>query len=142
MATQPAVSIAADGKPDFITYERRDGVAWIMLDRPQYANAQNAGLLDQLDRAFRAATDDLEVKVIVLGGNGKHFSAGHDLGTPDDDSDQTRDRKAIWHDHVGLKGQSGNMSLNRISISACAAAGRTSPNRPSRWYRAPASQAV
>lgn len=104
MATQPAVSFAVDGQPDFITYERRDGVAWIMLDRPQYANAQNAGLLDQLDRAFRAATDDLEVKVIVLGGNGKHFSAGHDLGTPDDDSDQTRDRKAIWHDHVGLKG--------------------------------------
>ena len=63
MATQPAVSFAVDGQPDFITYERRDGVAWIMLDRPQYANAQNAGLLDQLDRAFRAATDDLEVKV-------------------------------------------------------------------------------
>jgi hypothetical protein len=39
-------------------------------------------LLNQLDDAFRSAVEDDGVKVIVLGGEGKHFSSGHGLGTP------------------------------------------------------------
>jgi enoyl-CoA hydratase len=35
-----------------------------------------------LDDAFVRATNDDAVKCIVLAGNGKHFSAGHDIGTP------------------------------------------------------------
>ncbi|WP_181696091.1 enoyl-CoA hydratase [Nocardia sp. GTS18] len=63
----------------YIRYEVADKIATITLDRPQAANAQNADLLDELDAAWtRAATDD-EVAVIVLRGEGKHFSAGHDL---------------------------------------------------------------
>ena len=45
-----------------------------------------------LDAAFARATDDDEVKVIVLAGNGKHFSAGHDIGTPGRDVDQPFER--------------------------------------------------
>jgi enoyl-CoA hydratase/carnithine racemase len=37
------------------------------------------GLLDDLDAAWTRAADDDEVRVIVLRGNGKHFSSGHDL---------------------------------------------------------------
>ena len=88
----------------FVTYELRDRVAWIMLDRPRYANSQNFRLLDQLDAAFRVATEDPQVKVIVLGGNGKHFSAGHDLGTPDADGNRPRPRTTLWYDHRGLEG--------------------------------------
>jgi len=64
---------------DQILYEVKDRVAVITLNRPEAANAQNAALLEALDAAWGRAAADEEVKVIVLRGNGKHFSAGHDL---------------------------------------------------------------
>jgi enoyl-CoA hydratase len=99
---QKVVPIAAD--PVYVSSETRGSVRWIMLERPQFANSQNFRMLDQLDAAFRAAVDDDAVKVIVLGGRGKHFSAGHDLGTPEKDNDRSRDRKQLWYDHIGREG--------------------------------------
>ncbi len=51
----------------------------ITLDRPESANAQNTQLIDELDSAFDRADADDDVRVVVLAGEGKHFSAGHDL---------------------------------------------------------------
>ena len=63
-----------------VRYSVRDGIAQVTMNRPEYGNAQNSAMTYALDRAFyRAAADD-EVRVIVLGGAGKHFSAGHDIG--------------------------------------------------------------
>lgn len=90
--------------PSYVDYRLQDGVAWITLQRPQYANTQNFRMLDQLDGLFKRATDDDAVKVIVLGGAGKHFSAGHDLGTPERDKHLSRERSALWYDHVGREG--------------------------------------
>jgi enoyl-CoA hydratase/carnithine racemase len=64
---------------DQILYEVSDRVAVITLNRPERTNAQTMGLLDDLDAAWTWAADDDEVRVIVLRGNGKHFSSGHDL---------------------------------------------------------------
>jgi len=64
---------------DQILYEVTDKVAVITLNRPQVANAQTMELLDDLDAAWTRAVADDEVRVIVLRGNGKHFSSGHDL---------------------------------------------------------------
>ena len=64
---------------DQILYSVSDGVAVITLNRPERANAQTMGLLDDLDAAWTRAAEDDEVRVIVLRGNGKHFSSGHDL---------------------------------------------------------------
>ncbi|MGC4252675.1 MAG: enoyl-CoA hydratase [Sphingobium sp.] len=90
---------AVEAQPEFVTYKVEDGVAWVMLNRPQYSNAQNYRLLAQLDASFKRAVEDDEVKVIVLGGEGKHFSAGHDIGTPEKDSDMARERTTLWWDH-------------------------------------------
>jgi enoyl-CoA hydratase len=58
-----------------------------------------------LDAAFQRAVDDDTVKVIVLAGAGKHFSAGHDIGTPGRDIDVHYENEAIiWWDHVGREG--------------------------------------
>jgi len=68
---------------EFISYETVDDgtIARIMLDRPDARNAQNRGMLVELDEAFRQAEADDQVRVIILGGNGKMFSAGHDMGS-------------------------------------------------------------
>ena len=90
--------------PEFVTYTVGEGVAWVLLNRPQYGNAQNYRLLNQLDAAFKRAVEDDGVKVIVLGGEGKHFSAGHDIGTPEKDSNFQRERVHLWWDHTNKGG--------------------------------------
>src|SRR5215467_12219429 len=62
-----------------VRYEADGPVCTITLDRPDSANAQNTRLLDELDAAFDLADADDDVRVVVLAGEGKHFSAGHDL---------------------------------------------------------------
>jgi enoyl-CoA hydratase len=88
-----------------VRYERRGPVAVVTMDRPDYRNAQNSKMTYALDAAFYRAVDDDEVKVIVLAGEGKHFSAGHDIGTPGRDVTQSFERKAtLWWDHTNKEG--------------------------------------
>jgi enoyl-CoA hydratase len=67
------------GAFETVRYEVGGPVCTITLDRPESANAQNTQLIDELDAAFDRAGDDDDVRVVVLAGEGKHFSAGHDL---------------------------------------------------------------
>ena len=69
----------------YVTYETVDDgtIARIMLNRPEARNAQNRGLLCELDAAFLRAEADDQVRVVILGGNGPLFSAGHDMGSKD-----------------------------------------------------------
>jgi enoyl-CoA hydratase len=62
-----------------VRYEVDGPVATITLNRPDAANAQNSRLIEELDAAFDRADADDAVRVVVLAGAGKHFSAGHDL---------------------------------------------------------------
>ena len=77
---------------DFITYETLDDgrIARITLNRPELRNAQNRGMLVELDAAFRAAEADDQIRVVILAGAGPSFSAGHDIGSPDAVADLTK----------------------------------------------------
>jgi enoyl-CoA hydratase len=68
----------------FILYEIADRIARITLNRPRYRNVQSTEMLHELDHAILRAGDDRDVRVIVLLAAGDHFSAGHDLGTPEE----------------------------------------------------------
>jgi enoyl-CoA hydratase len=83
-----------------VRYELDGHVARLTLDRPRYRNAQSRLLLEQLDDCFNRAVEDTEVRVIVLRGEGDHFSAGHDLGTPEELAD--REQRPIQE---GLRGR-------------------------------------
>ena len=90
---------------DEVLYDRRGPVAVVTMNRPEYRNAQNSAMTYALDAAFSRAVSDDDVKVIVLAGAGKHFSAGHDIGSPGRDTDVSFERKAVlWWDHVGASG--------------------------------------
>ena len=69
----------------YLTTEQFDdgAIVRISLNRVSARNAQNRGLLVELDHAFLAAEKDDQVRVIILAGNGPMFSAGHDLGSPE-----------------------------------------------------------
>jgi enoyl-CoA hydratase len=64
----------------YVTYETLDEgtIARIMLNRPNQRNAQQRGLLVELNEAFLEAEADDNVRVVILGGNGPMFSSGHD----------------------------------------------------------------
>ena len=90
---------------EVVEYAVEGAIARVTMNRAEYGNAQNSAMTYALDDAFyRAAADD-EVAVVVLAGAGKHFSAGHDIGTPGRDIGQSFGRRAgLWWDHVGKPG--------------------------------------
>jgi enoyl-CoA hydratase/carnithine racemase len=72
------VSVAGDVAP--LVLDRRQGaVAYLTLNRPAQYNALSEQMLAALHGAFDALADDASVRVVVLGGAGKAFCAGHDL---------------------------------------------------------------
>jgi enoyl-CoA hydratase len=71
------------GDYKFLQYETHDDgqIVRILLDRPDARNAQNRGLLVELDEAFLRAEADDTCRVVILGGTGPMFSSGHDMGS-------------------------------------------------------------
>jgi enoyl-CoA hydratase len=91
-----------------ILYESRDGIAVVTMNRPSVRNAQNAKMTYALDAAFVRAMQDDAVKVVVLAGAGPHFSAGHDIGTPERDIHKSFARVATtWWEHEDKAGVEG-----------------------------------
>jgi enoyl-CoA hydratase/carnithine racemase len=65
---------------DQVTYELRNGVAWLTINRAEARNALNAAVREGLWAGFRRFNDDTDAKVLVLTGAGeKAFCAGGDL---------------------------------------------------------------
>jgi len=100
--SQPLQPVYETDEP--VLYEARDGIATVTMNRPAFHNAQNSQMTYALDAAFRRAVDDDAVRVIVLRGAGRHFSAGHDIGTPGRDVNQPFDRVHLWWDHSNKPG--------------------------------------
>ncbi|AYC33988.1 enoyl-CoA hydratase [Pseudomonas cavernae] len=87
-----------------VLYSVADGIATVTMNRPGFNNAQNSQMTYALDAALRQAVNDDAVKVIVLRGAGKHFSAGHDIGTPGRDINKEFERAHLWWDHTNKPG--------------------------------------
>ncbi len=63
-----------------VLYEKKEGVAFVTLNRPEALNAFNIQMRDDLYEVLRAIKDDGEVRVVILRGAGeKAFCAGADL---------------------------------------------------------------
>ncbi len=56
------------------------GIATLWLNRAEKNNAFNAAMISELINAFEAIKNDQSIRIVVLRGRGKHFSAGADLG--------------------------------------------------------------
>jgi methylglutaconyl-CoA hydratase len=66
-------------KHQFVETETRDGVRWLWLNRPELGNAFDDRVIKQLSDHIAQAVHANDVRMIVLGGRGKHFSAGADF---------------------------------------------------------------
>jgi enoyl-CoA hydratase len=84
--------------PDLI-YEKRDGIAYLTMNRPEKRNALSPEMVIQLAEAWTDFRDDGDARVAILTGAGERaFCAGADLARliplmtrvrqPDDDWDE------------------------------------------------------
>lgn len=78
-----------------LLWEPFDSVLRITTNRPHVLNAQSRVLLMELDEALQRAADDKAIRVVIIAGAGQHFSAGHDLGSPEEQEDA---RQHPWGD--------------------------------------------
>jgi 2-(1,2-epoxy-1,2-dihydrophenyl)acetyl-CoA isomerase len=67
---------------DDLIYSCTGGVARITLNRPAAANALTPAQRDEMIDLLERASDDGEVRVVVLAAEGKHFCSGADLSAP------------------------------------------------------------
>ncbi len=80
---------------DFIIYEKKDCFASIALNRPKKLNALNDQMLTEVREALLDADADEQIRVVILKGNGRAFSAGFDVS-----ADQTpKVTPADWNGH-------------------------------------------
>ena len=73
-SSQPAAAVAAP-----VRIERRGAIAYLTLDRAQRYNVLSTATIAALRHALETLADDEAVRVVVLGAEGRAFSAGHDL---------------------------------------------------------------
>ncbi len=59
-----------------VIYEKKDGVGYVTLNRPEVQNALNARMLQELVSVWEEVRDDGEVQVVILTGAGESFMQG------------------------------------------------------------------
>lgn len=80
-----------------IRYKIADGVAWIYLNRPDKLNAFVAQMNREVKDAVKSASNDDDVRCIVLTGEGRAFCSGQDLA----EVDENMDHGQVLRDHYG-----------------------------------------
>ncbi len=64
---------------DFIAFDRHDTIAILRLNRPDNLNAWNLAMRQELRDAVRACVEDDDLRVLIITGTGRAFSAGEDV---------------------------------------------------------------
>jgi len=73
------VPVGAAAPYETLQVTREGPVGWLVFDRPEAANAMDARMLDELERAWRQLDADPAVQVIVNTGEGRAFQTGVDV---------------------------------------------------------------
>ena len=68
-----------------VLHRIEDGVSWITLNRPEAGNAVTFQQRNHVIDLLASASERLDVRVVVLTANGKHFCTGADLRAPQPD---------------------------------------------------------
>ena len=88
-------STVADLSLETVLYEKRDGIAYVTLNRPKVLNALNKRAIADMQAAFEDARDDSEVHGVILTGAGdKAFIAGADINEVATDTPVQTEEKA------------------------------------------------
>jgi len=62
-----------------VLFEKKGHRAYITLNRPEKLNVLNVDIYRKIDRIVDEIEDDPDIRVVIMKGNGKCFSAGYDI---------------------------------------------------------------
>ena len=79
-----------------ILYEKKDAIGYLTLNRPERLNALNATLLAEFREVMEVVEADPDVRVVILTGAGRAFSAGFDINREPGDSDPQELQPDQW----------------------------------------------
>ena len=105
-------------KLDYVTIEKRGGIAIVRFDRKANLNAFNEKLVVELTHAARSFHEDLETHAVVLAGAPKAFSAGFDLKATDGWTSETDDLKRRQRAYGGVRLCKAWEAMPQITIAA------------------------
>ncbi len=74
-------SISKYNYDNVLVEQRKDGITFLTLNRPEKRNAMSPGLHHDMDDALERLAVDPDTKLVILTGAGKAFCAGQDLKT-------------------------------------------------------------
>lgn len=80
-----------------IRYDVKDDIAWLILNRPDSLNAFVAQMNCEVKEAIKTASNDEQVRCIVISGEGRAFCSGQDLS----EVDEKMDHGQVLRDHYG-----------------------------------------
>jgi len=83
-----------------VIYERRDSIAYLTLNRPDKLNALNAGLIADLQDALDVVEADPDVRVAIITGAGRAFSAGFDINPDPGSPSPLSGSPDQWRSHL------------------------------------------
>ena len=84
----------------FLLYEVRDAICYLTLNRPDRLNALNAELLSEFREALDTIEADSDIRVVILTGAGRAFSAGFDINREPGGSDPQDLQPDEWRGHL------------------------------------------
>ena len=83
-----------------IIYERRDSIAYLTLNRPDKLNALNSGMVSDLQEALDVVEADPDVRVAIITGAGRAFSAGFDINPDPSSPGPHNGTPEVWRGHL------------------------------------------
>jgi enoyl-CoA hydratase/carnithine racemase len=81
-----------------IRFDKRQGIGYLTLNRPEKLNAISRDMLAELRHVLTAIEADHEVRVVILTGAGRAFSAGFDIGSADKEIYEHQPDE--WREHL------------------------------------------
>lgn len=103
-----------------LAVERVGAVLHVTINRPEKLNALDNRTLDEITRVFTSVDDDDDLRVVVLGGAGRAFSAGADLQNPPGRPDPSAPMRGRRH-----VAETGRRACEAIAACGAATIART-----------------
>ncbi len=83
-----------------IIWDKKDGIGYLTLNSPEKINALSQELMAELRHALAAIEQDEEVRVVILTGAGRAFSAGFDISHEGEDKEIYERQPDEWRQHL------------------------------------------
>ena len=101
----------------YITVRREGAIATVTFNRPEKANALNFAILCEIEHAALTFREDIDTRVVIFTGSGKHFSSGFDLTDPSNEYDGPLVLKRR-RNRIGARVITALYDMDQITIAA------------------------